>query len=126
MAPPGGVELLMGLRWDEQFGSLVLIGAGGVTSEVARDTAVDLAPVDHDRALAMVRSLRIAPMLGEFRGRPALAVGAVAGALVRLSQLGADAGAALRELDVNPLTVYDPSTGVIALDAAAVLGDIDE
>lgn len=123
MAPPGGVELLIGLRWDEQFGSLVLVGAGGVTSEVARDSAVDLAPIDHDRALAMVRSLRIAPLLGEFRGRPALAVDAAAGALVRLSQLGADAGAALRELDVNPLTVYDPSTGVIALDAAAVLGD---
>jgi acyl-CoA synthetase (NDP forming) len=124
MAPPGGVELLIGLRWDEQFGPLVLVGAGGVTSEVARDTAVDLAPVTHERARQMLAGLRIAPMLGEFRGRPALAIDAAADALVRLSELGADAGDALREFDVNPLTVYDPSAGVIALDAAAVLGEM--
>lgn len=123
MAPPGGVELLMGLRWDEQFGPLVLVGAGGVTSEVVRDTAVDLAPIDHDRALAMLKGLRIAPTLGEFRGRPALAVDAAADVLVRLGRLAADAGAVLRELDLNPLTVYEPSIGVIALDAAAVLGE---
>jgi acyl-CoA synthetase (NDP forming) len=123
MAPPGGVELLMGVRWDEQFGPLVLVGAGGVTSEVARDTAVDLAPVDHERALAMLTGLRTAPLFGEFRGRPAVDLDAAAEVLVRLGRLAADAGPVLRELDLNPLALYEPSVGVSALDAAAVLGD---
>jgi acyl-CoA synthetase (NDP forming) len=123
MAPTGGVELLIGGRWDDQFGPVVLVGRGGLTSEVERDVVVDLAPVDHARALEMVGRLRIAPVLQGFRGADPFAMPALADALVRLGELISSAGGRLAEIDVNPLTVYEPALGVLALDAAAILGE---
>jgi acyl-CoA synthetase (NDP forming) len=121
LAPPGGVELLIGARWDDQFGTLIVVGAGGVTSDVARDVRVDLAPVDVSRARELISGLRIAPILGRFRGRAALDVDAAADALAALSRLASEAGRLLAELDVNPLIVYERGSGCLALDAAALL-----
>lgn len=121
MAPPGGLELLVGSRWDPQFGPLVVVGAGGVTSESDPDVAVELAPVDEPTAVRMVRSLRLAPRLDEFRGAPPRDVGALAQTVVAVSQLAARAGASLQELDLNPVAVYERGQGCLVLDAAAVL-----
>lgn len=117
-----GVELLVGARWDEQFGPLIVVGAGGVTSEVLRDLQVELAPVDERLAREMLSRLRIAPLLGGFRGAPAADVGAAASAIAAISQLAAEAGDALAELDVNPLRVYPEGQGCAVLDAVAVVG----
>jgi acyl-CoA synthetase (NDP forming) len=124
MAPAGGVELLMGVRWDDQFGPLILVGAGGVASEVIQDIQIDLAPVDVERATELIMGLRMSAILGSFRGAPPRDIRAAAKALSALSHLAADAGSALKELDINPITVYDTGNGCLALDAAAVLGDL--
>src|SRR5262249_40079675 len=63
-----GVELLVGSRWDEQFGPLVVVGAGGVMSEVWSDVRVELAPVTLAQAREMLESLTIGPLLRGFRG----------------------------------------------------------
>src|SRR5262249_16654110 len=68
-APTDGVELLIGASWDVRFGPVALVGSGGVYTEVLRDTAVALAPVDDARAEAMIRSLRVSPLLLGARGR---------------------------------------------------------
>ncbi len=86
---PRGVEMIVGVVRDPTFGPVVTVGAGGVATELFRDTAHRMAPVDEAEALGMVRSLRSAPLLEEFRGAPA----ADLPALTRLIVLGlADCG----------------------------------
>ncbi len=109
-----GVELLIGARWDPRLGPVVLAGSGGLYAEVLRDTAVRLAPVTQAEAEAMLRALRIAPLLTGARGRPALDVGAAAAALASVSRVAA-AHPELSELEINPLLVT--RTEAIALDA---------
>ena len=117
MAPPG-VELGLGLVRDRQFGSLVLVAAGGVLIEVLRDRWMAVPPIDERRAGTMVDRLAIRPLLDGVRGGPAADVGAVARALVRLSALAADLGDRIEALDVNPL-VAGPA-GCVAVDALVV------
>jgi acyl-CoA synthetase (NDP forming) len=118
MAPAAdGVELLAGARWDARFGPVVLAGLGGVHTELLGDVAVALAPLDADRALALLLSLRSAPLLRGARGRPPLDVDAAAAALAALSRVAA-AHPELCELEVNPLLVLPH--GAVGLDARAV------
>jgi acyl-CoA synthetase (NDP forming) len=115
MAPlTSGIELLIGARWDPRFGPVALAGSGGLYAEILRDTAVRLAPVTEDEADAMLRALRIAPLLTGARGRPPLDLGAAATALAALSQVAA-AHPELAELEINPLLVTRAEA--IALDA---------
>jgi acetate---CoA ligase (ADP-forming) len=113
----GGVELIVGARWDPRFGPTVLVGMGGTATEVLRDVQVALAPVDEDEAARMLGRLRTAPLLGEHRGRPAVDVAAAARAVARLSEYAA-AHPEIAELEVNPLLIT-PS-GATALDARII------
>ena len=112
-----GIELIAGARRDPRFGPLVLAGAGGIHAEVLRDTAVALGPVDAAGAEALLRSLRIAPLLLGARGRPPLDIAAAARAVAALSRLAA-AHPELAELEANPLLVTPD--GCVALDARIV------
>jgi acetate---CoA ligase (ADP-forming) len=115
MAPLAeGVELLIGARWDARFGPIAVAGAGGLYAEILRDTAVRLAPVDEAAAEAMLRSLRVAPLLTGARGRPPLDVRAAARSLAALSRVAA-AHPELSELEINPLLVTPAEA--VALDA---------
>jgi len=113
----GGVELIVGARWDPRFGPTVLVGMGGTATEVLRDVQVALAPVDEAEAARMLGRLRTAPLLGEHRGRPAVDVGAATRAVADLSAYAA-AHPEIAELEINPLLVT-PS-GATALDARIV------
>ena len=123
MAPlSDGIELLIGARWDPRFGPVALAGSGGLYAEILRDTAVRLAPVTDTEAEAMLRSLRIAPLLTGARGRPPLDIAAAARALSALSAVAA-AHPELSELEVNPLLVT--RTEAIALDARFIRAPVD-
>ena len=117
----GGTELIVGTRWDAQFGALVMVGAGGIWAESLRDTQCARAPVTAERARALVRQLRIWPMLAGGRGRPAADVDKLADVIVRVSWLAANLKSRLAELDINPLLVKPAGQGAIALDARASL-----
>jgi acetate---CoA ligase (ADP-forming) len=115
MAPlTDGIELLIGARWDPRFGPVALAGSGGLYAEILRDTAVRLAPVTEAEAEAMLRALRIAPLLTGARGRPPLDIASAATALAALSRVAAT-HPELAELEINPLLVT--RTEAIALDA---------
>jgi acetyl-CoA synthetase (ADP-forming) len=116
MAPPGK-ELLLGSVRDPQFGPLVMVGFGGVYVEFFRDTAVRLAPVGADEALAMLERLRMAPLLHGVRGEPPVDLPALAATVSRVSALGTAPG--ITELELNPLVAS--AAGVIAVDARATL-----
>ena len=124
MAPLGeGIELLLGVRWDERFGPVALAGIGGIYTEVLRDFAVALAPITVPEAVTMLTELRGWPLLQGIRGRPALDVHAAAHALATLSTMAAT-HPEIAELEVNPLLVLP--RGVLALDARAVSAPVAE
>lgn len=119
-----GVELILGTSRDAQFGPIVMAGAGGVFVEIMKDTALAVAPLTRERALSLLRSLKVWPLLEGARGRPRADVEALADALVRVSRLAETLGQRLVELDINPLLVQ--TSGVIALDARATLARGDQ
>jgi acetate---CoA ligase (ADP-forming) len=119
MAPlADGAEIIVGCRQDPRFGPVLVVGLGGVYTEVLRDARTALAPVDERHAEALLRELRGAPLLTGVRGRPALDLGAAARAAAALSRFAA-AHPEIAEVEVNPLLVL--SQGAVALDARIIL-----
>jgi len=117
MAAPG-VELILGLRRDDQFGPAVLVGLGGILTEVLDDIAIRLAPIDESAAEAMLDDLRGTRLLRGVRGRPGVDRAAIVSMLVALARLGIDRPDIL-EIDLNP--VIASVGGAIAVDALVVL-----
>jgi acetyltransferase len=113
MVSGAGIELLLGMVRDPQFGPLVVVGLGGIFVEILGDTATRLAPVDAPEARAMMTELRMAPALQGFRGRPAVDVDTLAETISRFSQLVSEASGLL-ELEINPLLATP--AGARALD----------
>jgi acyl-CoA synthetase (NDP forming) len=111
------VELLLGVRRDPSFGPVVVIGMGGLYTEVLQDVVVALAPLNSQVADQMVRSLRAAPLLLGARGRPTLDVAVASRVAADLSRLAAG-WPEIAEVEINPLLVG--RSGVIALDARVV------
>ena len=113
MARPG-TELILGVRRDPVFGPVVLAGIGGIFTEIFRDTAIDLAPVDEKAALAMLRRLKGITLLDGYRGQEPLDIVAISRATSALSRLIAERPDIL-EIDVNPFIAYPD--GAVAVDA---------
>ena len=114
-----GIEMILGVKKDPTFGTVVMAGMGGTAAEIYGDRAIGFPPLNERLARRMLDSLRMRPLLSGYRGRPPVAVDRLVDALVRLSYLAADFPE-VAELDINPLLVT--ADGVIALDAR-VIGD---
>ena len=113
-----GLEVILGVKNDEQFGPSVLCGLGGVFVEVFKDTALCPAPVNKYEALAMLNSLQAATLFKGYRGNPPLDMAALAEAIVAVSRFASDNKNSLKELDINPIFVYEK--GICAVDALVV------
>jgi acyl-CoA synthetase (NDP forming) len=113
-----GVEVIVGLRRDPQFGPVVLVGLGGILAEVLDDVSIRLAPLDHASALAMLDDLRGAAVLRGARGRPKVDRDAITAMLVALAQLGVDRPDVI-EVDLNPVMASE--AGATAVDALVVV-----
>ena len=109
-----GVELLVGAKQDPVFGSVILVGAGGVTAELLQDHALELPPLNERLARRMLESLRCWPLLQGYRGRPGVDVEQLIEILIRFSYLVVD-WPELSEIDINPLLVT--ADRLVALDA---------
>ncbi len=117
MAVPGQ-EVILGMARDPQFGPLVMFGSGGVEVEGLKDLAFGLAPLSHGEALEMLAQTWAGRKLAGFRSLPAADREAVVDALLRLAQLAHDYPA-VQEIEINPLRVYAPGQGALAIDARA-------
>ena len=117
----GVAELIVGARCDADFGPMVVIGFGGTWVEVVEDVQVAMAPISAGQAEAMMRRLKLWPLLDGARGVPPADVAAAAEAASRVSRLAAALGERLVELDVNPLIVRAVGEGAVAVDARATL-----
>ncbi len=115
-----GLELLVGVREDPQYGPVMIAGLGGVTVEVLRDVAIRLLPIDEDTARDMLRSLRGAALLDSFRGRPARDTESVVKAMVGLSRVFIDHRDALSDIEINPMIVLAKGQGLRAVDIRTV------
>jgi acetyltransferase len=115
-----GLEMILGVREDPQFGPFMLVGPGGVMVEVMRDVAIRLLPIDEDTARDMLRSLRSAALFGAFRGKPPRDVEAVVRAMTGLSRLFADHRPWLTDFEINPLVLLAENEGVRAIDVRLV------
>ena len=113
-----GIELIVGAKRDPVFGSLILVGAGGVTAELLRDRVLELPPLNERLARRMLESLKIWPLLEGYRGRNPIHLNRLIEVLLRISSLIVN-NPEILELDVNPLLVTPD--GVTALDARAIL-----
>lgn len=111
-----GREMIVGLSNDPTFGPIIMAGAGGVATELLNDKAIDLLPIDHAQARALIARTRMSRLLAEYRNVPAADVESVADVLDAVSAMAVDLPDLL-ELDINPLIVS--AAGVIALDARA-------
>ncbi len=121
----GGTELILGMHRDP-LGTAILLGMGGVTAELFKDTTMRLLPpqggLSRDDALDMARELKTWPLLDGFRGRPKADVDALADAIVAFSRMTAQLGDRLVEAEINPLFVLPAGRGVRAADGVVVLG----
>jgi acyl-CoA synthetase (NDP forming) len=108
-----GVEMIVGIQNNPAFGPIVLVGAGGRTAELWRDTALHLAPLSRTAARDMLKMLRCFPLLTGFRGGPLGDIEALVDTIVRVAQLGAEVPEIV-ELDINPAIVH--MTGLSAVD----------
>jgi succinyl-CoA synthetase beta subunit len=109
-------EILVGARVDPDFGSLIVVGAGGVNVELYKDVAVRVAPITEEEALAALGSTRISRVLDGWRGAPPGDRAAAAKTIAALSRFIADFAAEVREVEINPLAVLEAGKGGLALD----------
>ena len=113
-----GVEMVLGMVRDEQFGPLVMLGFGGINVETIRDVAYALPPFSRETALRLVNSLKLRPLLDGLRNRPAVDLAAFCTAAEQFSIMVAALGEVLTEIDVNPVIAHPG--GCIAVDALVV------
>ena len=116
-----GVEVSIGVVRDENFGPLVIVAAGGTLIELLADRTVACPPITTAGALDMLGALRIAKLLGGWRGEPAADVSALADVVVGFSQLATELGDVLDAVEANP--VIASPTGAIAVDALLIARD---
>ena len=116
----GGIELILGMSRDSQFGPYLMFGLGGIYVEAVKDVCIRVAPVSFSDAVTMIESIRSYPILCGFRGRPPVDIAALAQVIVRLSDLVCDLEPGIAEIDINPLIVNPDSGTIKAADALVV------
>ncbi|MFM2029953.1 MAG: hypothetical protein RL517_1145 [Pseudomonadota bacterium] len=120
----GGMEFMVGMHRDP-LGTAILVGMGGVTAELFKDTYMRLispgAAFSEQEALGMLQQLKTWPLLDGYRGRPKCDVNALVKAIVQFSELVASLGDRLIECEINPIFVFADGKGVKAADGIAVL-----
>jgi acetyltransferase len=120
MVPSGGLEVLIGMNRDPQFGPLVTFGLGGIYVEALKDVTFRIAPFSRLEAEEMIIEIRARALLDGVRGKPPVDKDAIVDSLLRIGQLVQDFPEIV-ELDINPLIVYQEKQGAIAIDMRMVL-----
>ena len=118
---PKGVELIVGLQNDSQFGPSIMVGIGGIYTELFKDVSFRVLPVTKNEAAKMLESLRGKDILKGFRGSTPVDLGMLSEAIVNIGTLGVDMAGKYESIDFNPVVVYPDSYYVV--DAKIILKD---
>jgi acyl-CoA synthetase (NDP forming) len=117
MAPPG-VEVIVGMSKDAQFGPVLMFGLGGILVEVLKDVSFRIVPVTIRDARAMIREIKGYPVLEGYRGQKPASIPALEKLIVKVSQF-VEKNPQIRELDLNPIFAYPDKA--VAVDARIIL-----
>ena len=116
---PNGVELIIGLQNDSQFGPSIMVGLGGIYTELLKDVSFRVLPITKDDAIKMLNSLRGRDILKGFRGSKTVNMDMIAEAIVNIGTLGVDLAGKYESIDFNPVVVYPD--GYFVVDAKIIL-----
>jgi acetyltransferase len=114
------VEMILGIKKDPIFGTVILIGMGGTEAELHHDQRLEFPPLNERLAHQMIESLKIYPLLKGYRGRSPKDINKLVEVMIRLSYLAADYPE-IEELDINPIIVT--TDDVVALDASVLVDE---
>jgi acetyltransferase len=117
-----GVEVILGMTRDPQFGPMLMFGLGGIFVEVMKDVTFHLAPITHEEAIQMLTSTRSYAILEGRRGRRGVDIDAIATGLQRISQLTTDFPEII-EMEINPFFVGDFGNEPVVADARITLSE---
>jgi acyl-CoA synthetase (NDP forming) len=117
MAPPG-VEVIVGMSKDPQFGPVLMFGLGGILVEVLKDVSFRIVPVTERDAREMIREIKGYPMLEGYRGQKPASIPALEKLIVKVSQF-VEENPQIKELDLNPIFAYPDKA--VAIDARIIL-----
>ncbi len=109
-----GLFLLLGLKEDASFGHAIVVGGGGIYTEVLKDVSFRVCPIDQKEALTMLQELKMYQLLTGIRGHKAVHLKKLSKLIAQLSRLPAK-HKNIAELDINPLVVYENT--MIIVDA---------
>jgi acetate---CoA ligase (ADP-forming) len=109
-------EVLIGVIVDPQFGQVLVLGTGGVLTEILADSVSLLPPWTHAAVESALRRLTLRKLLAGYRGKPAADMGALIGTILSVAQYARDHLTTLVELDVNPVIVRPSGLGAVAVD----------
>jgi acyl-CoA synthetase (NDP forming) len=112
-------EIILGYRVDELVGPIVVIGSGGVLSEIYDDKSVRIAPVDFKEAKEMINEVKSLVTITGYRGLPKADINILAKAVVDMSQLASIKD--IKEAEINPILIKEGKEGVIAVDGLITL-----
>jgi acetate---CoA ligase (ADP-forming) subunit beta len=119
MARPG-LEVIVGMATDPQFGPVMMFGLGGVWVELLKDVSFKIVPLSRHDAASAIREIRAAKLLDGFRGSDPVDVSALEDILLRVSDFAAETPE-VKEMDLNPIFAYPD--GAVAVDARVILGE---
>jgi acetyltransferase len=115
-----GVEMILGIKNDELFGPMLMVGLGGIFVEVLKDVVLLPVPLSQEDALAALRRLKGAAILNGVRGQKPADVDALAALMVRLSQFAVETSGDVAEAELNPVLIHPAGEGVSVVDALIV------
>lgn len=120
MVPPG-IEIIIGLQNDAQFGPVLMVGLGGIFTEVFQDVSFRVLPINENDAEEMLTDLKGSKLLKGFRGSEAIDIGVLKDALLKIGRLGIDLAPYFESVDFNPVILYPRDYCVV--DAKIILRD---
>jgi len=119
MARPG-VEVIIGVSKDAQFGPVIMFGLGGILVEILKDVSFRIVPLTQRDAREMIREIKGYPLLEGYRGQEPVDVANLEGLVLKVSNF-VEQNPEVEELDLNPVFAY--SDGAVAVDARIILGE---
>ena len=121
-----GREVIVGISRDKCWGSLLMLGLGGVMVEALNDAVLAPVPLDYEAALALISRLKSNVIFGPYRGMPPADIEALADLIVKLSQFAFDHADDVAEVDLNPIIVHGKGDGVSVVDALIVKRSVQQ
>ncbi|HZC20827.1 MAG TPA: acetate--CoA ligase family protein [Nitrososphaeraceae archaeon] len=124
MVPKGITELIVGLQNDPQFGPVIMLGLGGIFTEIFKDISFRVLPINKEDAMEMIESLQGRQILKGFRGADPVNIDVLSNALVNIGKLGIDMAPYYDSIDFNPVIAY--ANDYYVVDAKIILREKPE